>query len=108
MKLIKVIQAIIVKMVSTESPLRVVLFPLVGYTALQFHKYTKFSWVMELLFVYLITAPYLHYEKKMMDVGIQTNTDTTSEVTKHQKGVNKMFYVSLMVGIMGYMMTRVF
>lgn len=96
-------------MVRMDSTLRLVVVPATAYTALQLHKYTKFSWVMELMLVYAMIAPYLHPEKKMVDVGIQTNDESpVVVVNKRTHRINKMFCASLLVGVMGYMMTMVF
>ena len=93
-------------MEATRTNMRAIMVPVAGYTILQFHKYVTFSWLMELILVACIAAPYMPFEKKTVDVGIQTNdecTDIQIFNTQHKPvKIDKILMVSMLVGFVGY------
>jgi hypothetical protein len=91
-----------------EATLRTFIVPVIGFTAIQLHKYMNFSWLMELMFVALIVSPYMVPEKKKVDIGVQTNCDTITEIKAHTKGYNMVIGACVLLGFMGYMSTLLF
>ena len=93
-------------MEATRTNTRAIMIPVTGYTILQFHKYMTFSWLMELVLVVCVVAPYMPFGKKTVDVGVQTNTDCTDIqiLSKPHKSIkiDKVLMVSMLVGFVGY------
>jgi hypothetical protein len=89
--------------------MRTIMIPVAGFTALQLHKYVTFSWLMELLLVGAVVAPYMPTEKKMVDVGVQTNVECTDIQIFHKPRkimkIDKVMMLSVLVGFVGYFVT---
>ena len=93
-----------------DSQMRAISIPVAGFVALQIHKHMKFSWLMELLFVGLVVAPYMPITKKMVDVGVQTSNNCTDVQVFHSPHkrikFDRVIIMSVLVGFVSFFVTR--
>ena len=97
-------------MESTSNNMRSISIPLAGFVTLQLHKHVKFSWLMELLLVGFVVAPYMPTTKKMVDVGVQTSNNCTDVQVIHSPHkrvkIDRIMAVTVLVGFVSFFVTR--
>lgn len=97
-------------MESTHNNMRAISIPVAGFVALQLHKHVKFSWLMELLLVGFVVAPYMPTTKKTVDVGIQTNDDCTDVQVFHNPHkrikFDRVITLSVLIGFVSFFVTK--
>ncbi len=97
-------------MESTRNNMRAISIPVAGFVALQLHKHVKFSWLMELLLVGFVVAPYMPTTKKMVDVGVQTSNNCTDVQVIHSphKRVkfDRVMVLAVLIGFVSFFVTK--